>query len=83
MKLTYEPAFANRGAYQNVLFVPSYTLAENDAFARKWAGEIAAKTKQELNRMLAQGTDEVTKDGVGEYLNYAGKFYFFSFLFKC
>ncbi|EKD12739.1 putative FAD linked oxidase domain protein [Drepanopeziza brunnea f. sp. 'multigermtubi' MB_m1] len=63
-------SFANRGAYGNVAFSPAWTLPENDAACREWTRTVAAKTRAELERRIAEGTDATTKDSVGEYANY-------------
>ncbi|PBP21637.1 putative FAD linked oxidase domain protein [Diplocarpon rosae] len=63
-------AFANRGAYGNLAFGPGWTKSENDAPCREWTRAMSTKTRAELERRIARGTDAVTKDSVGEYGNY-------------
>lgn len=68
-----ETAFANRGAYGNLLFGPGWENPETDKECREWGTRMAEKAKEELERrMREEGTDEVTKDGVGAYSNYDG-----------
>ncbi|PBP20327.1 putative FAD linked oxidase domain protein [Diplocarpon rosae] len=63
-------SFANRGAYGNLAFGPGWTDPENDAPCREWTRAMSTKTRAELERRIAGGTDAVTKDSVGEYGNY-------------
>ncbi|PQE29141.1 6-hydroxy-D-nicotine oxidase protein [Rutstroemia sp. NJR-2017a BBW] len=67
-----DTAFANRGAYGNLLFGPGWESQEDDDRCRQWTRRMAAKAKKELERRLEEGTDEVTKAGVGAYSNYDG-----------
>ncbi|KAM3084936.1 hypothetical protein ACMFMG_003380 [Clarireedia jacksonii] len=67
-----ETAFANRGAYGNLMFGPGWESKEDDDRCRQWTRRMAAKAKKELERRMEDGTDEVTKDGVGSYSNYDG-----------
>jgi hypothetical protein len=65
-------AFANRGAYGNILFGPGWTDAANDSACREWTRVMSKKAKAELEKAKAKGTDETTKESVGEYGNYDG-----------
>lgn len=66
-------AFANRGAYGNLLFGPGWMNPELDATCREWTRVMATKSRAVLKRRIAEGTDAVTKDSVGEYSNYDGE----------
>jgi hypothetical protein len=68
-------AFANRGAYGNLLFGPGWTNPENDKACREWTRVMAAKSGAELKRIRDLGTDIVTKSGVGEYVNYDSEYF--------
>jgi hypothetical protein len=63
-------AFANRGAYGNLLFGPGWTNAENDSACREWTRVMFKKAKAELEMAKARGTDATTKESVGQYGNY-------------
>jgi len=63
-------AFANRGAYGNVLFGPGWTDPANDTACREWTRAMSKKTRNELEKAKAKGTDATTKESVGEYGNY-------------
>ncbi|KAH7357066.1 hypothetical protein BKA65DRAFT_392334 [Rhexocercosporidium sp. MPI-PUGE-AT-0058] len=63
-------AFANRGAYGNIAFGPGWTKPENDGVCREWTRTMSTKTRNELERRMAEGTDATTKISVGEYGNY-------------
>jgi len=65
-------SFANRGAYGNLCFGPGWTNPDNDSICREWTRIMAAKSRAELERRKAEGTDNATKDSVGEYSNYDG-----------
>lgn len=65
-----DTAFANRGAYGNVVFAPGWTDAKHDGVIREWTRTVATKTKVELERRKKEGTDVVTEQSVGEYGNY-------------
>ncbi|KAF8861730.1 FAD-binding domain-containing protein [Acephala macrosclerotiorum] len=66
-------AFANRGAYGNILFQPGWTDPGNDSVCREWTRTMSAKTKKELERRKGEGTDKTTNESVGEYGNYDGE----------
>lgn len=68
-------AFANRGAYGNLLFGPGWTNPENDKACREWTRVMAAKSGAELKRIRDLRTDVVTKSGVGEYVNYDSEYF--------
>lgn len=68
-------SFTNRGAYGNILFAPGWTLPEHDNACREWTRVMYAKTRDEMLRQKAEGTDKVTQEGVGEYVNYGSKLY--------
>ncbi|KAK8902932.1 hypothetical protein QC760_008431 [Botrytis cinerea] len=67
-----DTAYANRGAYGNLVFGASWESPETDTKCRDWCRMMAQKTKAELESRLKEGTDEITKDGVGAYANYDG-----------
>ncbi|ESZ95720.1 hypothetical protein SBOR_3898 [Sclerotinia borealis F-4128] len=67
-----ETAFANRGAYGNLLFGPGWEEEATDQKCREWCRRMARKAKGELERRMEEGTDEITRDGVGAYSNYDG-----------
>ncbi|RAL66604.1 hypothetical protein DID88_006294 [Monilinia fructigena] len=58
-----ETAFANRGAYGNLLFGPGWEDKAIDQKCREWCRRMAEKAKGELERRMREGTDEITKDG--------------------
>ncbi len=66
-------AFANRGAYGNVLFAPGWTKPAHDSEIREWTRSMAVKARAELERTKALGADKVTHEAVGEYSNYDSK----------
>jgi hypothetical protein len=68
-------SFANRGAYGNLLFGPGWTSPDLDGICRDWTRVMAAKSRVELERRKAEGTDAATKDSVGEYSNYDGEWF--------
>lgn len=74
-----ETAFANRGAYGNLLFGPGWEDQAIDQKCREWCRRMAGKAKGELERRVQEGTDEITKDGVGAYSNYDGGKFWVSF----
>ncbi|PVH83817.1 FAD-binding domain-containing protein, partial [Cadophora sp. DSE1049] len=63
-------SFANRGAYGNLAFGPGWTKPENDSVCREWTRTMSTKTRNELEKKIAEGTDATTKTSVGEYGNY-------------
>ncbi|KAE9371446.1 FAD-binding domain-containing protein [Stipitochalara longipes BDJ] len=63
-------AFANRGAYGNLLFGPGWTDPENDGACREWTRVMSKKARAELEKAKAKGTDAETQQSVGEYGNY-------------
>jgi FAD binding domain len=63
-------AFANRGAYGNLLFGPGWTDPKNDTACREWTRVMSKKSKAELEKAKAKGTDAETQQAVGEYGNY-------------
>ncbi len=66
-------AFANRGAYGNLLFIVTWTK-ENDEECRYWARDMSTKAHNGWKQSrMSQAKDDVTKSGVGEYHNYDGK----------
>jgi FAD/FMN-containing dehydrogenase len=70
-----ETAFPNRGAYGNILINPTWSSKSDDAACFKWAGEMGAKVRVELERtkMNDGNLDDNTRTAVGEYTNYDGK----------
>jgi FAD/FMN-containing dehydrogenase len=70
-----ETAFPNRGAHGNILINPTWSSESDDAACFKWAGEMGAKVRSELERTkLNNGNlDDNTRTAVGEYTNYDGK----------
>ncbi|KAJ8061829.1 hypothetical protein OCU04_009621 [Sclerotinia nivalis] len=67
-----DTAFANRGAYGNLMFGAGWEEEATDQKCREWCRMMAQKAKGELERRVKEGTDEITKDGVGAYSNYDG-----------
>jgi hypothetical protein len=65
-------AFANRGAFINVLFAPAWDSEKNDVVCREWTLDMAAKTEAELKKQKASSADEMTMGAAGEYGNYDG-----------
>lgn len=65
-------AFANRGAYGNLLFGPGWTDAKNDSACREWTRVMSKKARAKLEKVKAKGTDATTQQSVGEYGNYDG-----------
>jgi hypothetical protein len=63
-------AFANRGAYGNLLFGPGWTDPKNDSACREWTRVMSKKARAELEKAKARGTDAETEKSVGEYGNY-------------
>jgi hypothetical protein len=64
-------AFANRGAYGNMMFGPGWNDPKNDDECRKWTRIMTKKARAELERRRAREvTDANTRYGVGEYANY-------------
>jgi hypothetical protein len=67
-------AYANRGAYCNVLIGPRWVDQANDIICRGWARELAAKfTGQFEKQKKSRGVDKDTLEAVGQYGNYDGK----------
>lgn len=66
-------AFANRGAYGNLLWIMGWTQADHDKEIRQWTQDMSSKSRQEFekSRMTAR-IGGVVADGVGEYFNYDG-----------
>lgn len=62
-------AFANRGAYGNLLFLPGWFDLENDGECREWPRLMAEKGSKEFKR---RSKDENKQAGVGQYANYDG-----------
>ncbi|TVY92199.1 FAD-linked oxidoreductase [Lachnellula willkommii] len=65
-------SFANRGAYGNILFGPGWTDPAQDSACREWTKVMYSKTRAELLQRKTGGSDPVTLEGVGEYVNYDG-----------
>jgi len=65
-------AFANRGAFVNILFAPAWNSKSLDTTCQEWTLSMAAKTQAELERQRSSGTDETTELSAGEYMNYDG-----------
>lgn len=63
-------AFANRGAYGNLLFGPGWTDPKNDDACREWTRVMSKKARANLEKAKARGTDATTEQSVGEYGNY-------------
>lgn len=76
-----DTAYANRGAYGNVMIGAGWEEEATDKKCREWCREMAQKSKTELERRLKEGTDEITKDGVGAYSNYDGGRFLFLWMF--
>lgn len=64
-----DTAFANRGAYGNIVFAPGWLDSQFDDVCREWTREMARKCK----KVFVQRADE-KEDGVGEYANYDSEF---------
>ena len=73
-------SFANRGAYGNLLFGAGWTDPKLDEACRGWTRKMSIKSRAELERRKAEGTDAVTKQSVGEYSNYDSKYFGCAFL---
>lgn len=76
-----DTAFANRGAYGNMLFIMTWTEPGNDDVVRSKARDWADRMQDEFQRArraeMVNGDnimDAATREGVGEYMNYDGKF---------
>ncbi|CAD6502470.1 BgTH12-05062 [Blumeria graminis f. sp. triticale] len=67
-------AFANRGAYGNLLTIMGWRDSANDTKCREWAREVSAMSKSEFMKQRAKLSDSTAnvEDGVGEYFNYDG-----------
>ncbi|KAH7410825.1 hypothetical protein BKA64DRAFT_364711 [Cadophora sp. MPI-SDFR-AT-0126] len=70
-------AFANRGAYSNLVFIITWTKEELDDIcrgkARRWTSMVQEEFQKVKSAMVSAGeVDSVTKDGIGEYMNYDG-----------
>ncbi|TVY83661.1 FAD-linked oxidoreductase [Lachnellula suecica] len=76
-------SFTNRGAYGSVLIMPVWTDSKYDNDCREWMRAMATKCRAEFSLRKEKGTDEVTNEGVGEYVNYDGKFGFFNLPENC
>ncbi|KAF4630347.1 hypothetical protein G7Y89_g7794 [Cudoniella acicularis] len=63
-------SFTNRGATVGVLILPGWTDKQYDMECREWTRGIYAKTRVKLMQSILESTDEVTKYGVGEYVNH-------------
>ncbi|KAH9214088.1 hypothetical protein DL95DRAFT_389765, partial [Leptodontidium sp. 2 PMI_412] len=70
-------AFANRGAYGNLLYIMTWTKPELDEICRGKARLWTAQVQEEFQKMRstlygAGKIDAVTNEAVGEYMNYDG-----------
>jgi hypothetical protein len=64
-------AFANRGAYGNLMFGPCWNDPAHDEECREWTRTIAKKARAEFERRVkSEANDDNTRVGVGEYGNY-------------
>ncbi len=69
-----ETAFANRGAYSNILYCAGWSSPENDNACRTWSRTMAANAHKKFQEALSSAkVDATTRDGVGEYFNYDGE----------
>jgi hypothetical protein len=69
-----DTAFANRGAYGNMLWIMGWTKEEHDEECRQWTRFMSREAHLEFERRRrALKKDGVTEFGVGEYFNYDGK----------
>lgn len=69
-----ETAYPNRGKYANFALVAIYTKEENRPACIEWCRTMHDKVHKEFERRkLVDDVDEVTKTGVGEYINYDGE----------
>jgi hypothetical protein len=62
-------AFANRGAYGNLLFGPEWTDPKNHSACRERTRAMSKKARAELEKAKAKGTDAETQQAVGEHGN--------------
>ncbi len=68
-----DTAFANRGAYGNVLWIAGWTKEEHDEECREWTRHMSREARMEFERSkMTLRKDGVTEYGVGEYFNYDG-----------
>lgn len=66
-----DTAFANRGSLLNIMFAANWTDPALDQVCRKWARDMGAKARLEVERSIrADGVDSLTKEGSTEYVNY-------------
>lgn len=69
-----ETAFPKGGNFSNVIIFVAYGDEESFAACKEWTGYMNNKIRNELERRkAADGVDETTKLGVGEYVNYDGQ----------
>ncbi|KAH7346451.1 hypothetical protein BKA65DRAFT_585451 [Rhexocercosporidium sp. MPI-PUGE-AT-0058] len=70
-------AFANRGAYGNLLYIMTWTKPELDDVCRSKVRLLTAQVQEEFQKTKstlvdAGKIDAVTQEGIGEYMNYDG-----------
>ena len=66
-------AFANRGRHQNVQVSPGWTDPRNDETCQLWAGHVAEKFADELEREKRERGHPESLEKISEYGNYDGK----------
>lgn len=65
-------SFTNRGAFGNMLLLPGWTDPKHDDECRSWARALNEEVRAEFVRRKGEVTDEVTRDSIGQYINYDG-----------
>lgn len=66
-------AFSNRGRFGNAMITPSWKMKDLDDKGIEWAKMMGAKVRSDFERArIGGGVDAVTKESVGEYINYDG-----------
>ncbi|KAH6679770.1 hypothetical protein B0J14DRAFT_686986 [Halenospora varia] len=63
-------SFTNRGALVPFVFALGWNDEKNDSPCRDWAREMYAKLRARLMQQISKSKDEVTRQGVGEYINH-------------
>ena len=66
-------AFANRGQHQNAMASPGWTDPANDKGCYSWAGKVAQRFADELERVKKERGKPASMDRITEYGNYDGE----------
>ena len=66
-------AFANRGQHQNAMASPGWTDPANDEACCSWAGKVAQRFAEELERVKKERGNPASMDKITEYGNYGGE----------